>query len=269
MTLLTVGNRYPQYATGADLFSLVVSPDAMLTLYVLMRRPSAKEQADFGTSSPLEVRAAAVNDLVACTFRFGGQPWSDSFYHPSLDDGRYRRTGNALHILLFDSASGELMVSRLVGLSERFAAGFRDLCDALAARPETAAQYAQNRQRTLRQYTTQQLRDRANLYCKVAAGEALTAEPVRAAQAVPDVVPEELRPHYAFEPDSGHCIRCVPECFAAEAASSADPRQYTVPLPVRYVLSRGYRMAAGLPVVDVPYDSFLGARVPEGFEDLD
>lgn len=42
---------------------------------------------------------------------------------------------------------------------------------------------------------------------------------------------------------------------------------YAVPLPVRYVLEKGYGVAHGYPVVDVPYDPVFGAQVDEQYYD--
>ena len=85
----------------------------------------------------------------------------------------------------------------------------------------------------------------------------------------PGEIPQELRHLHCYLTDSGHCLLCVPESLTAEAAGQ-DIQLYEVPLPVKYVLSAGARPIPGTDSfsVPVPYDDFLGAVVPDGFDEF-
>lgn len=78
----------------------------------------------------------------------------------------------------------------------------------------------------------------------------------------PAQIPEELAHLHCYVLDSGHCILAVPKPLMDEAA--ADPQMYEVPLPVRFVLDKGWTAIPGTDCicVDVPYDRQLGACVP-------
>lgn len=83
----------------------------------------------------------------------------------------------------------------------------------------------------------------------------------------PSQLPDEIKHLHCYIADSGHCILAVPESLLAEAKE--DPELYEVPLPVKYVISKGWRTLPGTDciTVDVSYDEFLGAVVPDGFEE--
>lgn len=83
----------------------------------------------------------------------------------------------------------------------------------------------------------------------------------------PSPLPAEIAHLHCYVMDSGHCILAIPECLLAEAKD--EPELYEVPLPVKYVIEMGWRALPGTDciTVDVPYDEFFGAKVPEGFEE--
>lgn len=61
----------------------------------------------------------------------------------------------------------------------------------------------------------------------------------------------------------------VPKVFL-EQAFHEGYEHYEVPLPVRYVLEKGWKAIDGTDAicVDVPYDENLGAMVSDGYEDF-
>jgi hypothetical protein len=65
-------------------------------------------------------------------------------------------------------------------------------------------------------------------------------------------------------PDSGKCILAIPDLFL-DNALVGKPERYQVSLPVKYVLEKGWRVISGHIFVKVPYDSFVGAQVPEEY----
>lgn len=79
----------------------------------------------------------------------------------------------------------------------------------------------------------------------------------------PGQLPEELRPYHCYLLDAGHSIMCVLECHIEEARSCMD--DYEVPVPVRYVLDKGYRFVDGYIVIDAEYSSTFGLIVDDEY----
>lgn len=73
----------------------------------------------------------------------------------------------------------------------------------------------------------------------------------------------ELAPFHAYVIDSGYSLMAIPRSLLDKAREDGHPDQYEVPVPVKYVLAKGYELIDGHLVVDAPYDSFLGLNVGE------
>ena len=80
----------------------------------------------------------------------------------------------------------------------------------------------------------------------------------------PGEIPQALAHLHAWLEDSGHSIMAVPKVFLDKARKEGC-WLYEVPLPVRYVLAAGWEPIEGTDgiAVDVPYDSMMGAMVPD------
>jgi len=80
--------------------------------------------------------------------------------------------------------------------------------------------------------------------------------------------PIALIPLYTYVLDSGHSIMCVPEMFVEDAIKKGCC-MYEIPLPVRYVLEKGWKQIPGTDsiCVNVPYDPMISAIVPDGYEE--
>lgn len=79
-------------------------------------------------------------------------------------------------------------------------------------------------------------------------------------------LPEELKPYHYYISDSGHSIMCVLECHLAEAQKSSMD-DYEIPIPVKYVLEKGYRFVDGYVIVDAKYDLPFGLDVDEKYSE--
>lgn len=77
-------------------------------------------------------------------------------------------------------------------------------------------------------------------------------------------IPEELEPYRYYILDSGHCIMCVLECHLAEA-KEACMDDYEIPVPIKYVLEKGYRVIDDYVIVDAPYNDIFGLEVDEKY----
>ncbi len=82
----------------------------------------------------------------------------------------------------------------------------------------------------------------------------------------PGTIPCELRPYHYYVLDSGHCIMCVLECHLKDAEKTSMD-DYEIPVPVKYVLEKGYKITDGYVVTEAPYDSMLGLTIDEKYSE--
>ena len=80
-------------------------------------------------------------------------------------------------------------------------------------------------------------------------------------------LPSELEPFAYYYLDGGHCICAVPECFLEEAKAKHNLDDYEVPIPVKFVLEKGYRIIDNHVICDAPYDDELGLITPETYSE--
>ena len=87
--------------------------------------------------------------------------------------------------------------------------------------------------------------------------------------AYPGEMPEELKHLHYYVADTGHAIMAVPKCFEG-AAKAGKYWEYEVPLPVKYVIEKGWEKIDGTDAVtvDVEYDDMLGVMVPDGSDEF-
>ncbi len=83
----------------------------------------------------------------------------------------------------------------------------------------------------------------------------------------PGQLPDELKPYHYYLLDCGHSIMCILETHLEEA-QKAGMDDYEVPVPVKYVLEKGYRFAGGYVVVEAEYDSEIGLMVDDKYTEF-
>jgi hypothetical protein len=76
-------------------------------------------------------------------------------------------------------------------------------------------------------------------------------------------LPDELGPYHYYLLDAGHSIMCVLECHLDEAKGNMD--NYEVPVPIKYVLEKGYRFVDGYVIVAATYDRNIGLDVDDKY----
>lgn len=82
-------------------------------------------------------------------------------------------------------------------------------------------------------------------------------------------LPNELQEfNYYYGDGLGHVIMAIPEGLLKEAEEYGDLDMYECPVPVRYVLNRGYRIYKEHIVCDVKYDPVFGIDVNEKWFEL-
>ena len=79
----------------------------------------------------------------------------------------------------------------------------------------------------------------------------------------PGVIPDELKPYHYYLLDCGHSIMSVLELHLAEAEGNMD--DYEVPVPVKYVLEKGYRFVDGYIIIKAEYDPEYGLTVDDKY----
>lgn len=82
----------------------------------------------------------------------------------------------------------------------------------------------------------------------------------------PGILPAQLKPFHTYLRDCGHSLMCIPKQFV-KAISSGRAYMYEVPIPVKYVMEKGFELIDGYLVVDVSYDRMLGVIVEESYDE--
>lgn len=85
----------------------------------------------------------------------------------------------------------------------------------------------------------------------------------------PRPLPKDVEHLHCYVTDQGHCLLAIPEVLLV-GADRANLWMYEVPMPVRFVLKKGYRHIPDTDhiAVSVPYDPTFGTRVPDGYEEF-
>lgn len=83
-------------------------------------------------------------------------------------------------------------------------------------------------------------------------------------------LPEELDEFsfYYDDGETGHVIMAIPECVLDEALEDGNLDIYEIPIPVKYVLSKGYRIVKEHIVCDADYDESFGLDIGEEWYEL-
>ena len=85
-------------------------------------------------------------------------------------------------------------------------------------------------------------------------------------QTYPGHLPEELKPYHYYILDAGHSIMCVMETHM-EKAQKTSMDDYEVPVPVKYVLEKGYRFVGQYVVVSAGYSNEIGLLVDDKYSE--
>ena len=80
-------------------------------------------------------------------------------------------------------------------------------------------------------------------------------------------LPEELKEYCYWIADSGYCIMAIPEVLLKEHFGSFDLWEYECPVPVKYVLEKGYKFFERYVVVQIEYSDEIGLVVPEEYDE--
>jgi hypothetical protein len=79
-------------------------------------------------------------------------------------------------------------------------------------------------------------------------------------------LPAELESYHYYISDSGHCIMCVLKCHLKEAKDDMD--SYEIPVPVKYVVEKGYRFLDEYVIVEAKYALPFGLNVDDKYTEF-
>lgn len=74
-------------------------------------------------------------------------------------------------------------------------------------------------------------------------------------------LPSELEPYHYYISDSGHSIMAVLE----QDWGTGTPLDYELPVPVKYVIEKGWRIQKGFVIVKASYDSIFGFDIDDTY----
>lgn len=89
---------------------------------------------------------------------------------------------------------------------------------------------------------------------------------IRKVDDYPDL-PEELKELCYWIADSGYSIMAIPDAVIDEAWHAMDPERYEIPMPVKYVLEKGWKWFEGCIVVPCEYSHEIGALIDEQYNE--
>ena len=134
MTYYINGERYDAFR-GEDGLFLTVGSDG-ITLLCRMARPTAEEKSAFHSSKGISIGMGIIGCVIWWTVRFGSLQLMDCTWSPTIGGmpdlqlPEDPRQGYALHVMLADASTGELIRQRLVGLPHDFSVSLYDAAHA-------------------------------------------------------------------------------------------------------------------------------------------
>lgn len=165
-----VGERYPELATGEEIVSFTVQDDGM-TYLIGMPHLTENELSQFKADTQFEARYVNVRGIFFLLCKFGTMEWMDAPYNPAV--GRPFELhklgtceGYAFHVMLFDTATGELKTQRLIGLGELFSRGLKREFDDAKRDKMSVESYLAQAQYIQSVYSTKDLVRMAGARCR-------------------------------------------------------------------------------------------------------
>ena len=83
-----------------------------------------------------------------------------------------------------------------------------------------------------------------------------------------DGLPENLKEFNYYFQECGHSIMAIPKCLLKNAIHCNALDDFEIPIPVKYVLEKGYKMYKGHVVCDVKVDVVRGITFAQGYEEF-
>lgn len=157
-----VGKRYLEAAGHSEgvLFDIT---DGGIILPLYFYKPSDQEIAELGSKKPVRMGLLAKDNVVIMLMKFGALDWMDAPYTPHLSKNLTHLPekvlpgeGLSVHLLLFDTATGELKLQRFFSLRDRLSNDLIQETLKLIKKPFNMTAYSTDISRAY-QYSTDQL----------------------------------------------------------------------------------------------------------------
>lgn len=120
--LYEIGKRYPEAAGHEETLLFDITDDGII-IPIYMNRPDPFEINQFKSGNLIKMAYVAKNNVIIILMKFGDMEWMDAPYNPHLSkyltkfpDKIENEEGFSSHLLLFDTATGELKTQRLFSL---------------------------------------------------------------------------------------------------------------------------------------------------------
>lgn len=148
---LVVGEEYPEFCTYSDTLNLTWRDNIGLVLFVLMNNPSDFEAQQIN-SSDIAITFTVIDEVCYMSFGFGKSepmtaPFAPAIYNQFV--GRMNlpviespNEGLGMLINFFDSSTGTLLSTRVMGLNSVFSKRFIDWADKAQNLPLTKEEYS-------------------------------------------------------------------------------------------------------------------------------
>lgn len=147
--------------------------DGGATLIVFFSSPIADEIVQFKSGANFEIRFTCMENTIFFTFKIGSLAWMDAPYTPHLSknltqlDSMAPGQGLGLTLILVDTDNGEIKSIHLMGLSTRFTTELFKKVEDLRNKEFYKVLYDREITDIMQKYTTKQIANMSNVYCKI------------------------------------------------------------------------------------------------------
>lgn len=166
------GKVFPSYI-GMSEGTLFDMSDTGATLTMFMYDPEKDEIAQFDRSKPVEIRFAAIKDVIMMTIKLGNLEWWEAPYSvhlsrnltrmPVIEDGK----GINLTLMLVNIRTGRVENVKVVQLSTEFSVALCKAIDKQRSTKFSNTMYNINIDRLYDMYTADQLAEMGTTRCKI------------------------------------------------------------------------------------------------------
>lgn len=169
--MYSIGMKLQEFATGENGGGIAIDGE-MFTLFVAYNKPSAIELKEFESNS-FEIRMIHYQNIIIFPYRFGGLKWGDFCYNPhmseQIDASRVYKYGEGMRLIamLIDSADGTIKSLRVSKLSTFFSNTLNKAIREEQGKRFDVVGYLQAVDKLWGLYSTKQLVERTNCYCKI------------------------------------------------------------------------------------------------------
>lgn len=252
-----------------------------LSLFVLYRSPASKEIRQFEDAGQVRLALFTGEGEIFFAFRAGDGQWMDAPYTPHVGLQTFASPdpeGYGFQLALVDTMDGVVKAISRGRIPADFSRRVYKVSKAVADRFFLQADYQWKIQLISSIYSSEKMAECADMTCTIACEAA--QEKREKAPAVRrsllgiahtacrrSDLSEKLKAHAYHIPDMGNDIMAVPKTLLDEAKGK-DLFDHEVPIPVNYVLEKGYAIRQGHVIVDAPYALPFGLDVDEEYYDL-